>query len=230
MRAQTSMAEPREPSAAWSVLAIQADDPAPAYVQIERRVRVAVADGTLQPGARLPSVRAAASRLGLSTNTVARAYADLAREGVIAARAGGGSEIASVDRLDQPALARQREERLRTLARQVVVRGLALGLEPAEIAHAVLAELGARGHAVGDETRSPSLGVEEASLLSARNRLRGVVRSLRLGEMVGEVLVELPPGETLLVAATRASIQRIGLVVGGPVTAHVKATEPVLGP
>src|SRR6266851_9259416 len=90
------------------------DDPAPVYVQIERRIRMGVADGTLQPGDHLPSVRDLARQLGLSPNTVGRAYADLSREGVIMARAGGGSEIAAHDRLNQPALQRTRMERLRT--------------------------------------------------------------------------------------------------------------------
>jgi GntR family transcriptional regulator len=139
---------PRHAAATDAVLRVDPDDPVPVYVQLERRVRVAVADGTLQPGDRLPSVRALARRLGLATNTVGRAYADLAREGVITARAGGGSEVAPREVLDEPALARSRQERLRTLARQAAVRGLALGFDPAEIVNAVAAELAARGHPV----------------------------------------------------------------------------------
>src|SRR5947209_3754211 len=128
-----------------SLRALHRDDPAPVYVQIERRIRMGVADGTLQPGDHLPSVRDLARQLGLSPNTVGRAYAELSREGVIMARAGGGSEIAARDRLNQPALLRTRLERLRVLARQMAVRGLALGLEPDEIAEAVRYELGAHG-------------------------------------------------------------------------------------
>src|SRR5439155_19278436 len=113
-----------------SLRALHRDDPAPVYMQIERRIRMGVADGTLQPGDHLPSVRDLARQLGLSPNTVGRAYAELSREGVIMARAGGGSEIAARDRLNQPALLRTRLERLRVLARQMAVRGLALGLGP----------------------------------------------------------------------------------------------------
>src|ERR687888_2271989 len=155
--------------------ALHQDDPAPVYVQIERRIRMGVADGTLQPGDHLPSVRELARELGLSPNTVGRAYADLSREGVISARAGGGSEIATRDRLDQPALLRTRLERLRVLARQMAVRGLALGLEPDEIAEAVRAELAAHGRPVSGTPIQASLGQQEAPLLSARNRLRGDV-------------------------------------------------------
>ena len=98
-----------------AVLQLEADDPAPAYVQLERRVRLAVADGTLQPGDRLPSVRHLAGKLGVALNTVGRAYAELAREGVIVARAGGGSEVAPRESLDWTELTRSRQERLRTL-------------------------------------------------------------------------------------------------------------------
>jgi DNA-binding transcriptional MocR family regulator len=64
-------------------LRVEPDDPAPAYVQLERQLRIAVADGVLQPGDRLPSVRATAAQLGLATNTVGRAYSELARGGVL---------------------------------------------------------------------------------------------------------------------------------------------------
>src|SRR5205085_10334595 len=66
-----------------SLRTLHQDDPAPVYVQIARRIRMGVADGTLQPGDHLPSVRDLAKKLGLSPNTVGRAYADLSREGVI---------------------------------------------------------------------------------------------------------------------------------------------------
>src|SRR5947209_12457774 len=170
---------------AESVLQLETDDPAPAYVQLARRVRLAVADGTLQPGDRLPTVRRLADRLGLAANTVGRAYADLGREGVIVARAGGGSEVAPLEQLDRPALVRYRHERLRTLGRQAAVRGLALGFEPAEIVGAVSAELAARGHPVpADASRHSPLGTDEEPLLSTRNHLRGTVATLRVGEML----------------------------------------------
>ena len=55
-----------------SLRTLHQDDPAPVYVQIERRIRMGVADGTLQPGDHLPSVRDLAKKLGLSPNTVGR--------------------------------------------------------------------------------------------------------------------------------------------------------------
>ena len=47
-----------------SLRTLHQDDPAPVYVQIERRIRMGVADGTLQPGDHLPSVRDLARKPG----------------------------------------------------------------------------------------------------------------------------------------------------------------------
>jgi GntR family transcriptional regulator len=213
-----------------SLQTLHQDDPAPVYIQIERRIRMGVADGTLQPGDHLPSVRDLARKLGLSPNTVGRAYADLSREGTITARAGGGSEIATRERLDQPALQRTRMERLRMLARQTAVRGLALGLEPDEIADAVRVELAAHGRPISGASLPETLGEQEAPLLSARNRLRGRVATLRAGELLAEVTIEVREGQQVVAAVTRTSADRLGLQVGGRVSIYVKATELTLGP
>lgn len=53
-------------------------------------VRARIAARTLAPGARLPSVRAAADTLGVSVSTVVEAYERLAAEGLISARRGAG--------------------------------------------------------------------------------------------------------------------------------------------
>ena len=62
----------------------------PIYKQITDQVRLGVATGRLAVGDQLPSVRALAEELVLNPNTVARAYTDLAREGMIESRPGRG--------------------------------------------------------------------------------------------------------------------------------------------
>ena len=62
----------------------------PIYRQITDQVRLAVATGRLAIADQLPSVRSLAEELVVNPNTVARAYADLAREGLIKSRAGRG--------------------------------------------------------------------------------------------------------------------------------------------
>ena len=53
------------------------------YVDIAEGLLQAIADGALQPGAALPSVRALARREGTTPATAGRAYAELARAGAI---------------------------------------------------------------------------------------------------------------------------------------------------
>jgi GntR family transcriptional regulator len=62
----------------------------PIYKQITDQAHLAVATGKLSVDDQLPSVRALAEQLVLNPNTVARAYAELAREGLVESRAGRG--------------------------------------------------------------------------------------------------------------------------------------------
>jgi GntR family transcriptional regulator len=62
----------------------------PIYKQIMEQARLAVVTGKLAVGDQLASVRGLAEELVVNPNTVARAYADLAREGLIESRPGRG--------------------------------------------------------------------------------------------------------------------------------------------
>jgi GntR family transcriptional regulator len=55
----------------------------PIYRQIVDQVRLAVATGTLPAGHAMPSVRSLAEQLLLNANTVAKAYGELVRDGVL---------------------------------------------------------------------------------------------------------------------------------------------------
>jgi molybdopterin-binding protein len=63
--------------------------------------------------------------------------------------------------------------------------------------------------------------------LSARNQLKGTVRSVRLGGIMAEVEVEVGDQE-VVAAITRASVERLGLAEGMPITVIIKATEVML--
>ena len=60
---------------------------------LEEALRGAVRDGRLPAGTRLPSSRALAADLGIARNTVGDAYAQLAAEGWLTARAGAGTWV-----------------------------------------------------------------------------------------------------------------------------------------
>lgn len=68
--------------------------PIPMYLQIAEQVRRAVASGGLQADDEMPSVRALASQHLINPNTVARAYLELEREGLLTKRRGAGTYVA----------------------------------------------------------------------------------------------------------------------------------------
>ena len=60
--------------------------------------------------------------------------------------------------------------------------------------------------------------------ISARNRLPGTVKEIKLGQVMAEVTVQV--GENEIVAAiTKASVERLGLKVGDSASVVIKATE-----
>jgi GntR family transcriptional regulator len=67
---------------------------APIYQQLAQQIREAIARGELQPEANLPSVRQLSRELVVNPNTVARAYTELEREGLLVSRPGRGIYVA----------------------------------------------------------------------------------------------------------------------------------------
>jgi len=65
----------------------------PIYLQLIEQVKRGVALGTLASGEQLPTVKALALELTVNPNTVARAYRDLERDGVIETSPGRGSFV-----------------------------------------------------------------------------------------------------------------------------------------
>jgi DNA-binding transcriptional regulator YhcF (GntR family) len=62
----------------------------PVYLQIVDQVKLAVAAGSLRTGEALPGIRPLAESLRVNRNTIAKAYAELESQGVIATSAGKG--------------------------------------------------------------------------------------------------------------------------------------------
>ena len=111
----------------------------PIYKQITEQVRRAVATGRLTIADQLPSVRALAEHLVLNPNTVARAYADLAREGVIETRPGRGVFIIEKRKIFSREEGRRR---LEPLLNTLISEGLAMDFSPDELQEAFARKLG----------------------------------------------------------------------------------------
>jgi molybdopterin-binding protein len=65
--------------------------------------------------------------------------------------------------------------------------------------------------------------------ISARNQLQAKVKSVKLGEVMAEVVVELSDGQQIVSAITRASAESLNLKAGDAVAAIIKSTEVMIG-
>jgi len=75
------------------MIGVDPASPVPPYEQIRAQVAEQARDGRLPAGTRLPTVRRLAADLGLAVNTVARAYRELERDGVVLTRGRHGTFI-----------------------------------------------------------------------------------------------------------------------------------------
>lgn len=66
-------------------------------------------------------------------------------------------------------------------------------------------------------------------LVSTRNQLSGCISSVRRGSVNAEVQVELAEGLSIVSVITIGSVERLGLDVGKPVIALIKASSVILG-
>jgi len=99
----------------------------PIYAQLIAQIRHAVARGELTSGAQLPTVRQLAVDLRINPNTVAKAYAELERTGLIATQQGRGTFV--TERPPPPA-PEERAARLTAILKHALGEAAALGYEP----------------------------------------------------------------------------------------------------
>ncbi len=110
----------------------------PIYRQIVDQVRRAVAGGELAVGDRLPAVRTLAEQLLVNHNTVAKAYNNLIRDGVIESRHGLGVFVAKRRSIYTKA---ERVRRLATALDAFVSEALVLDFSDDEIQQALQRKL-----------------------------------------------------------------------------------------
>lgn len=111
----------------------------PIYKQLMEQVREAVAQGRLEAGERLPSVRQLSRELVVNPNTVARAYTELEREGVLNTRQGLGVFVAE----RQSGLTKKaRRERLTESLDRFLTEAVHLGFSAEEVVSTVEERLG----------------------------------------------------------------------------------------
>jgi len=106
----------------------------PIFKQIVDQVRLGVATGRLSAGDQLPSVRALAERLVVNPNTIAKAYTELAREGIIDSQQGRGAFIAKPRQIYTKT---ERLRRIEPLIDALANEGVGLGFTRDELVEAL---------------------------------------------------------------------------------------------
>jgi GntR family transcriptional regulator len=117
-------------------LTIDTRDPRSIYQQVADGIKELIARGDIQEGAVLPPVRQLAADLGVNLNTIATAYRELQKDGLIAIKHGSGSVVAS-----RTTAERNQDELLRPL-RTALTQLVLAGLPSTRILDIVARELG----------------------------------------------------------------------------------------
>jgi len=104
------------------LLAIDTRDPRSIYQQVADGIKELIARGELKAGTLLPPVRQLAADLGVNLNTIATAYRELQKEGLITVKHGSGSVVASCTAIEQSEGELLRP--LRTALTRLVLAGL----------------------------------------------------------------------------------------------------------
>jgi len=106
----------------WMFLTIDTTDARPIYQQVADGIKELIARGKLEGGAALPPVRQLAADLGVNLNTIATAYRELEKDGLVVIKHGSGCEVAP-----RAATDRSHDElaqTLRTALTELVLAGL----------------------------------------------------------------------------------------------------------
>ncbi len=112
------------------IFRLDLQDDVPIYEQIVRQVVSAVADGLLQPGELVPSVREVSRELLVNPNTVQRAYRQLQDQGILQPVRGTGLAVAEGVR---ERCRRQRDEFVRRRLESALRDALRSGITPQEL-------------------------------------------------------------------------------------------------
>jgi GntR family transcriptional regulator len=110
------------------IVRVDPASPVPPYEQLRRQVATMIASRALVPGQRLPTIRQLAADLGLAGGTVARAYRELERDGLVVSRGRKGTFVSDEQSLPHG----ERDRRLEEAAGAFVLQAIQLGAGPTE--------------------------------------------------------------------------------------------------
>ena len=108
-------------------ITIDETDRHPIYRQVADEIKALIARGELREGMALPPVRQVAADLGVNLNTIAAAYRELQKEGLLKVRHGSGALISS------NRIAQQTDAELRKALRASLAHMALAGLPRSEV-------------------------------------------------------------------------------------------------
>lgn len=123
------------------ILSVDPGSAVPAYEQVRGQIAAMIGSGVLAPQVQLPSIRQLAGDLGLAPGTVARAYTELERAGLVGGRGRHGTRV--IGAVVPPADAAARDALLAEAARAYALRARQTGADPAAALEAVRHSLAA---------------------------------------------------------------------------------------
>ena len=112
----------------------------PPYEQLRVQLATRIRTGALTAGTQLPPIRQLARDLGIASGTVARAYTELERDGLVLARGRHGTVVANGSSTSTAAVD-ERHRRLAEAAAGFATEVQRLGVAPADALAAVRAAL-----------------------------------------------------------------------------------------
>ena len=109
------------------IVTVDTESGVPPYEQVREQIARMIGTGVLSPGGRLPTIQQLANDLQLAPGTVARAYKELEREGLVISRRRKGTIVA-----ERPARLPTREitEQLDVAAERFALQVHQLGADP----------------------------------------------------------------------------------------------------
>lgn len=116
-------------------ITIDESDRRPIYRQVADEIKGLIARGELREGMALPPVRQVAHDLGVNLNTIAAAYRELQKEGLVKVRHGAGALVSA------RRVAQQNDNELRKSLRASLAHLVLAGLPRSEIMEIVNEEM-----------------------------------------------------------------------------------------
>ena len=105
------------------IIAINEYSDVPIYQQIRNQIVLGISDGRLSPGEQLPTVRALAQEMGVSSMTVNKAYQMLKQEGYIFTDRRNGARVREEMNFNRE-LSQNAKEMLERVISEAKIRGI----------------------------------------------------------------------------------------------------------